>query len=74
VASVGAASIPEAGLVTTTLDFTAVKLPPNTSPCWTPDDPRTAQVMQHDGTRRWVAGSYEGFEALLQALSEGRAE
>ena len=39
-----------------------------------PDDPRTAQVMQLEGTRRWVAGSHEGFEALLQALGEERAE
>jgi ABC-type phosphate/phosphonate transport system substrate-binding protein len=35
-----------------------------------PDDPLTAQVMRLEGTRRWVAGSHEGFAALLEALGK----
>ena len=37
-----------------------------------PDDPKTADVMRLEGTRRWVAGSPDGFVDLLEALREGR--
>jgi ABC-type phosphate/phosphonate transport system substrate-binding protein len=35
-----------------------------------PADPLTADVMSLEGTRKWVAGSPEGFRALIQALDE----
>ena len=37
-----------------------------------PADPRTADVMRLEGTRKWVAGSPDGFRDLLKALDEGR--
>jgi ABC-type phosphate/phosphonate transport system substrate-binding protein len=36
-----------------------------------PADPETAEVMKLEGTRRWVAGSPDGFRDLLKALDEG---
>src|SRR5262249_49340887 len=33
-----------------------------------PSDPLTADVMRLEGTRKWVAGSPEGFGHLIQAL------
>lgn len=35
-----------------------------------PDDPLTAELMRLEGTRKWVSGSPEGFETLIEALSE----
>jgi ABC-type phosphate/phosphonate transport system substrate-binding protein len=35
-----------------------------------PSDPLAAEVMRLEGTRRWVAGSQEGFRELLKALDE----
>ena len=35
-----------------------------------PADPLTADLMQLEGTRKWVAGSPDGFRDLLQALEE----
>jgi phosphonate transport system substrate-binding protein len=35
-----------------------------------PNDPRTAEAMRLEGTRKWVAGSQEGFQELLKALQE----
>ncbi len=35
-----------------------------------PADPLTADVMRLEGTRKWVAGSPDGFRDLLEALSE----
>jgi phosphonate transport system substrate-binding protein len=33
-----------------------------------PSDPLTADVMRLEGTRRWVAGSPDGFRELIKAL------
>jgi phosphonate transport system substrate-binding protein len=38
-----------------------------------PSDPLTAEAMRLEGTRRWVAGSQEGFQELLKALPEDSA-
>lgn len=38
-----------------------------------PDDPLTAEAMRLEGTRKWVAGSQEGFQELLNALQEESA-
>ena len=35
-----------------------------------PNDPLTAEAMRLEGTRKWVAGSQEGFQELLKALEE----
>ena len=35
-----------------------------------PSDPLAAEAMRLEGTRRWVAGSQEGFQELLKALDE----
>lgn len=35
-----------------------------------PDDPLAAEVMRIEGTNKWVSGSRDGFETLLQALKE----
>ena len=35
-----------------------------------PSDPLAAEAMRLEGTRRWVAGSQEGFRELLKALDE----
>ena len=35
-----------------------------------PSDPLTAEAMRLEGTRKWVAGSQEGFQELLKALDE----
>ena len=35
-----------------------------------PADPQTAEVMRLEGTRKWVAGSPDGFRDLLKALDE----
>jgi phosphonate transport system substrate-binding protein len=35
-----------------------------------PNDPLTAEAMRLEGTRKWVAGSQEGFQELLKALRE----
>lgn len=35
-----------------------------------PDDPQTAQAMRLEGTRKWVAGSQDGFQELLKALQQ----
>lgn len=35
-----------------------------------PNDPLTAEAMRLEGTRKWVAGSQEGFRELLGALAE----
>ena len=35
-----------------------------------PADPLTADLMRLEGTRKWVAGSPDGFRDLLQALEE----
>jgi phosphonate transport system substrate-binding protein len=34
------------------------------------NDPLTAEAMRLEGTRKWVAGSQEGFQQLLKALEE----
>jgi phosphonate transport system substrate-binding protein len=34
------------------------------------NDPLTAEAMRLEGTRKWVAGSQEGFQELLKALDE----
>jgi hypothetical protein len=34
------------------------------------DDPLTREVMRLEGTKRWVAGSPDGFETLIKALGE----
>jgi ABC-type phosphate/phosphonate transport system substrate-binding protein len=33
-----------------------------------PNDPLTAEAMRLEGTRKWVAGSQDGFQELLRAL------
>ena len=38
-----------------------------------PSDPLAAEAMRLEGTRRWVAGSQEGFRELLKALDERSA-
>jgi phosphonate transport system substrate-binding protein len=38
-----------------------------------PSDPLAAEAMRLEGTRRWVAGSQEGFRELLKALDEPSA-
>jgi phosphonate transport system substrate-binding protein len=38
-----------------------------------PGDPLAAEAMRLEGTRRWVAGSQEGFQELLKALDESPA-
>ena len=38
-----------------------------------PNDPLTAEAMRLEGTRRWVAGSQEGFQELLKALQQEEA-
>jgi phosphonate transport system substrate-binding protein len=38
-----------------------------------PSDPLAAEAMRLEGTRRWVAGSQEGFRDLLKALDEPAA-
>jgi hypothetical protein len=38
-----------------------------------PSDPLAAEAMRLEGTRRWVAGSQEGFQELLKALDESPA-
>ena len=35
-----------------------------------PNDPLTAEAMRQEGTRKWVAGSQEGFRELLSALQD----
>jgi ABC-type phosphate/phosphonate transport system substrate-binding protein len=35
------------------------------------DDPLTGELMRLEGTKKWVAGSPDGFETLIEALSEG---
>jgi ABC-type phosphate/phosphonate transport system substrate-binding protein len=35
-----------------------------------PNDPSTAEAMRLEGTKKWVAGSQEGFQELLKALRE----
>ena len=35
-----------------------------------PSDPLTSEVMRLEGTRKWVAGSPEGFQELVKALRE----
>ena len=35
-----------------------------------PNDPLTAEAMRLEGTRKWVAGSQEGFQELLKALQQ----
>jgi ABC-type phosphate/phosphonate transport system substrate-binding protein len=35
-----------------------------------PDDARTCDVMRLEGTRRWVAGSPDGFRDLIEALGD----
>jgi phosphonate transport system substrate-binding protein len=35
-----------------------------------PNDPETAEIMRLEGTRKWVAGSPEGFQELLKTLHE----
>ena len=35
-----------------------------------PNSPMTAEAMRLEGTRKWVAGSQEGFQELLRALQE----
>ncbi len=35
-----------------------------------PNDPSTSEVMRLEGTRKWVAGSPEGFQELAKALRE----
>jgi ABC-type phosphate/phosphonate transport system substrate-binding protein len=35
-----------------------------------PNDPSTAEAMRLEGTRRWVAGSHEGFQELQKALRQ----
>ena len=36
-----------------------------------PSDPLTADVMRLEGTRKWVAGSPDGFQELIKALQVG---
>lgn len=36
----------------------------------TTDDPLTGELMRLEGTKKWVAGTPDGFETLLKALSE----
>lgn len=36
----------------------------------TTDDPLTGEVMRLEGTKKWVAGSPDGFETLIEALGE----
>jgi phosphonate transport system substrate-binding protein len=38
-----------------------------------PGEPLAAEAMRPEGTRRWVAGSQEGFQELLKALDESPA-
>jgi phosphonate transport system substrate-binding protein len=38
-----------------------------------PSDPLAAEAMRLEGTRRWVAGSQDGFQELLKALDESPA-
>jgi phosphonate transport system substrate-binding protein len=38
-----------------------------------PSDPLAAEAMRLEGTRRWVAGSQDGFRELLKALDESPA-
>jgi hypothetical protein len=38
-----------------------------------PSDPLAAEAMRLEGTRRWVAGSQEGYRELLKALDEPSA-
>ncbi len=38
-----------------------------------PSDPLASEVMRLEGTRKWVAGSEEGFRELLKALDESPA-
>jgi hypothetical protein len=33
-----------------------------------PSDSRTGEVMRLEGTRKWVAGSPDGFRDLLEAI------
>jgi phosphonate transport system substrate-binding protein len=33
-----------------------------------PDDPETSDVMQFEGTRKWLPGSQDGFENLVEAM------
>ena len=35
-----------------------------------PNDPLTAEAMRLEGTRKWVAGSQDGFQELLKALQQ----
>ncbi len=35
-----------------------------------PNDPSTAEAMRLEGTKKWVAGSQQGFQELLKALRE----
>jgi hypothetical protein len=35
-----------------------------------PNDPAAGEAMRLEGTRKWVAGSQEGFRELLKALDE----
>lgn len=37
------------------------------------NDPRTAELMKLEGTRKWVLGSQEGFEELFKVVREGTA-
>jgi ABC-type phosphate/phosphonate transport system substrate-binding protein len=34
------------------------------------DDPLTGELMRLEGTKKWVAGSPDGFETLIEALSQ----
>jgi phosphonate transport system substrate-binding protein len=38
-----------------------------------PNDPLTAEAMRLEGTRKWVAGSQDGFQDLLKALQQEEA-
>jgi ABC-type phosphate/phosphonate transport system substrate-binding protein len=37
-----------------------------------PHDPATADAMRLEGTKKWLPGSHDGFESLVQALSSGK--
>jgi hypothetical protein len=36
-----------------------------------PDDPAADEVMQLEGTRKWLPGNPDGFENLVEALRDG---
>ena len=39
-------------------------------PTMDPNDPATAEIIHLEGTRKWVAGSPDGFQELVKTLRE----